>query len=412
MIERGSYGRVYVQSIIGNRKRWKDLRHVFACNPLTRISDDFKETLREERDAAFSDSRLKARFLSYRLNIPSGDESTMLLSVENWASTLAREIAPAHGRQVWGIDLGANRSWSAVINLRQNGRCDAVAVAPGIPSIEAQEKRDRVPRGTYSRLVDIGVLKVAVGLRVPPVSMVTEWARAKWGFPVLAVSDRFRYDELIDAAGRWLKLEPRVTRWSEAAEDIRALRRMAADGPLSVAEDSRLLLTASLSAATVKSDDQGSTRLIISAERIIRRGTMRRRPCCWRRVNGIAAHTKVLQGGMSRNHNSLTGTRAWRRVRLLVFERDGYRCRCCGKAGRLECDHIVPLDSWKGDPLDMRQSAVACAELPYREDARGELRGAGPCRVAGITTAHGIKKRRPMVSAGACRYESAISTTG
>ena len=246
----------------GDVDRWSDLRHVFSVNPLSRVSADFRKQLRRERDAALSDSRLKARFLSYRLNVPSGDESTMLLSVENWQTTLAREIAPAHGRQVWGIDLGANRSWCAAINLRQNGRCDAVAVAPGIPSIESQEKRDRVPKGTYRRLVQAGVLKVAEGLRVPPVGMVIDWARAKWGFPALAVSDRFRYDELRDAAGRWLKLEPRVTRWSEAAEDIRALRRMAADGPLSVAEDSRLLLTASLSAATVKSDDQGNTRLV------------------------------------------------------------------------------------------------------------------------------------------------------
>ena len=108
---------------------------------------------------------------------------------------------------------------------------------------------------------------------------------------------------------------------------------------------------------------------------------------------------------MSQNHKSLTGTRAWRRVRLRVFERDGYRCVCCGKAGRLECDHIIPLPQVGGRPARFVQPAVACAELPYREDARGELRGAGPCRVAGITTAHGIKKRRPMVSAGACRVK-------
>ena len=34
----------------------------------------------EERDAARADSRLKARFLSYRLNQPSADESAVLLT--------------------------------------------------------------------------------------------------------------------------------------------------------------------------------------------------------------------------------------------------------------------------------------------------------------------------------------------
>ena len=50
-------------------------------------------------------------------------------------------------------------------------------------------------------------------------------------------------------------------RWSSAAEDIRALRRMAADGPLACEESSRALVAASLSAAMVVNDDQGNTRL-------------------------------------------------------------------------------------------------------------------------------------------------------
>ncbi|MXY35932.1 MAG: HNH endonuclease [Dehalococcoidia bacterium] len=34
------------------------------------------------------------------------------------------------------------------------------------------------------------------------------------------------------------------------------------------------------------------------------------------------------------------GTPRWRRLRRQVLERDGYRCQACGKAGRLEVDHI------------------------------------------------------------------------
>ena len=57
-------------------------------------------------------------------------------------------------------------------------------------------------------------------------------------------------------------MEPRVSRWSEAAFDIRSLRKLAMDGPLAVDYDSRLLLATSLSKAMVKNDDQGNTRLV------------------------------------------------------------------------------------------------------------------------------------------------------
>ena len=50
-----------------------------------------------------------------------------------------------------------------------------------------------------------------------------------------------------------------------------------------------------------------------------------------------------------RNHPSKWETRRWRKLRLKVFELDGHRCRCCGKAGVLELDHIVPVEKG-GDP--------------------------------------------------------------
>lgn len=53
-----------------------------------------------------------------------------------------------------------------------------------------------------------------------------------------------------------------MTRWREASENIRALRRIAADGPLACEDSSRRLVAASLSVAMVKNDDQGSVRLV------------------------------------------------------------------------------------------------------------------------------------------------------
>ncbi len=53
---------------------------------------------------------------------------------------------------------------------------------------------------------------------------------------------------------------------------------------------------------------------------------------------------------------------AWRRVRLVVLERDGWRCRirgarCLGKA--TEVDHVVPLVHG-GDALDPSNLRASC----------------------------------------------------
>ena len=42
-------------------------------------------------------------------------------------------------------------------------------------------------------------------------------------------------------------------------------------------------------------------------------------------------------------HHLRLSNRRWAALRRAVFKRDGYRCRECGRAGRLECDHTVPL---------------------------------------------------------------------
>ena len=149
-----------------------------------------------------------------------------------------------------------------MVGCWQNGRIEALALAPGIPSIAAQEKRDRVPSGAYQKLVETGTLRIADGLRVPPVSQLVDAVRENWGWPASYVCDRFRLPELTDAVPAGVPIVPRVTRWSEASFDIRALRKFAVDGPFAVAELSRPLIAASLAVAMVKNDDAGSVRLV------------------------------------------------------------------------------------------------------------------------------------------------------
>ena len=242
LIADGSVDTTYVQSLQGNAEKWDTWAEIRRCNPLTAISGAFRKRLKVERDQARLDSSLKARFLSFRLNRPSGDESEVLLTVQDWERVRAREVPEREGRPIVGADLGGGRAWSAAVAVFPNGRVEARAVAPGIPSLEAQEKRDRVPSGTYSKLYDRGQLEIAEGLRVQPPGLLWDLIRESWGRPQVIVLDRFRLLEFQDAIGNKVKLEPRVSRWSEAAFDIRALRQMALDGPLAVDVDSQALL--------------------------------------------------------------------------------------------------------------------------------------------------------------------------
>ena len=261
LVEAGTSGSTCVQLLQGRPDRWDHWREIVRVNPLARDHAELADVLREERDAARADGRLKATFLSMRLNLPSADESTVLLTVDDWERMTARPVPPRKGLAIFGYDLGGGRAWSGAVAVWRTGRVEALAVAPGVPNLEAQEKRDRVPAGLYRALAQTGALSVTDGLRVPPPAALHEAAVAAWGRPQAIVCDRFRLAELQDCANGFPVL-PRRTRWSESSEDIRALRRGAADGPLSVVEGSRDLLAASLSVTIVKSDDGGSVRLV------------------------------------------------------------------------------------------------------------------------------------------------------
>ena len=73
---------------------------------------------------------------------------------------------------------------------------------------------------------------------------------------------------------------------------------------------------------------------------------------------------------MGRFHNQLSSAR-WERTRRAVFERDGYRCKRCGKAGFLECDHIQPV-SEGGEFWDLPNLQPLCHNC-HRAKTMGDL---------------------------------------
>ena len=79
---------------------------------------------------------------------------------------------------------------------------------------------------------------------------------------------------------------------------------------------------------------------------------------------------------MSHHHVRLRARR-WAAVRRVVFDRDGWRCVMCGKAGRLECDHITPLEREPGqdvyDPNGLQTLCRACHVEKTRAENRRPL---------------------------------------
>ena len=133
MVTDGSRGRTHVTALRGDPHKWDQWPEIRRCNPLTAISATFRAKLIEERDRARSDTRLKARLLSFRLNVPTPDESQVLLTVDDWQRVCARPVPEPVGRPIVGVDLGGGRSFSAAVALWRNGRLDAVACAPWNP---------------------------------------------------------------------------------------------------------------------------------------------------------------------------------------------------------------------------------------------------------------------------------------
>ena len=63
---------------------------------------------------------------------------------------------------------------------------------------------------------------------------------------------------------------------------------------------------------------------------------------------------------MSARHAALDARR-WARTRKAAFDRDGWRCRRCGKAGRLEGHHDPPLGP-DVDPYDVAGVVTLCRD--------------------------------------------------
>lgn len=70
----------------------------------------------------------------------------------------------------------------------------------------------------------------------------------------------------------------------------------------------------------------------------------------------------------------------WARMRTEIFDRFGWRCARCGKAGCLELDHIVPIHR-NGSPWDVANLQPLCRDC-HLDKSRGERETVEPQRDA------------------------------
>ena len=260
LVDGGTLGRTYVQLLRADPEKWDKASEIRRVSALNWYFPDTRRKIFEERDDARTNSGKRSDFFSYYLNLPRPDEASELLPSSHWTEALSRYVQGREGKPIVGIDLGGGRAWSAAVAIWPSGRTEALALAPGIPSLEDQARRDRMPLHLYEKLHDRGLLIVDNGMNKQRPEVLIREIEDRWGEPFGIIADRFALPDLKDCIDG-IPLELRKMMPSECIQDIRAIQKFVADGPLNVCPESAALLTVSLSVCTVHWDLMGNGRI-------------------------------------------------------------------------------------------------------------------------------------------------------
>ena len=225
---------------------------------------DLEATIRDEARDARVDPDALASFRSLRLNQGTADTArSVLLDADAWkrATALPGPDAEQRGGYCLGLDLGTSAAMSAAAAYHRDGRLEAVAMFPEIPSLAERGLADGCGR-LYQRMADRDELIVA-GRRVTDISALLTEALARWGRPAAVVCDTWRAAELTELLEglRFPKAALIVRRqgWYDGGQDVRDFRRAVLSDLVRPSES--LLLTSALAEARVVSDVAGNTKL-------------------------------------------------------------------------------------------------------------------------------------------------------
>ena len=252
---------VFVTNISADvEEDWLDWKTVKKANPMMSLNKTLRKTIKQEWEEAKANLYLKPSFEAFRLNRLVETREEMLCRVEDWQAVENRVVPPREGKPIVGLDLGAQRSWSAIWALWQNGRSECYALCGGIPDLAAREKADSVPKGLYQKLREEGTLLIDEGLRVARPQTLLDKMILLGIEPEIIYCDRFLMPVLLDVLPPGWQILERRTRWSEATEDVTGLRRLISDGPLSIVPECQTLARFALSQAVIL-EDEGNLRV-------------------------------------------------------------------------------------------------------------------------------------------------------
>ena len=328
------------------RRTWK------KANPGLDHLPDLEAAIRREAAAAKRDPARLAAFKALRLNLGISDvERQHLLPVEVWRGIEGK--ADRDGPCFWGVDLGTSAAQSAVASYWPGtGRLECLAAFPSLPSLADRGQTDGIGP-LYSECARRGEL-LTLGENAADVGALLGVALDRFGQPKRIASDRWREAELKDAikgvgigSGR---LDLRGMGFKDGAEDVRMFTRACLEGRVTPVPS--LLLASAMAEARTVIDPAGNAKLAKGTE-----GGRRLRARDDAAAAGILAvgagrtateaHRRLdFRVDRMKRHLALN-RKLWRRVRLQVMDRDGWRCQTCGHVGR-ECDHIIAL--FKGGP--------------------------------------------------------------
>ena len=162
---------------------------------------------------------------------------------------------------VLGIDLGQNAAMSAASAYFADGRLEALAIFPELPTLAERGLGDGVG-SLYVQMAQRGELLQA-GRRVSDVAALLRECLERWGRPVAIVCDRWRVAELREKLeGVNFPLAHLVERgqgFKDGGADVRDFRAAVLAGGVRPARS--LLLNAAMSEARVTGDPAGNFKL-------------------------------------------------------------------------------------------------------------------------------------------------------
>ena len=95
-----------------------------------------------------------------------------------------------------------------------------------------------------------------------------------------------------------------------------------------------------------------------------------------------------------RQHPAIVNPRRWRALRRRIVNSDGWRCVQCGKAGRLEVDHVVPIQAG-GDWWEPENLQTLCRTCHFAKTARENANPESPERAEWLALQRDAMKHPP-----------------